>query len=239
MKEKSKRVRIPILLYHHIGVPPHKGTPSRSNYVAVKNFIRQMHMLKRLGFKGLSLKDAAPYINGEKKGKIAIITFDDGFLSVYRNAMPVLNELGFTATCFFVARQIGGKNDWDPPEARREACMNEAQIKEWAHNGHEIGSHTLDHVHLTKVDANEAGVQITQSRAMLEDIFKIPVISFAYPYGDMNDDIRKQAKEAGYTYALTTQRGRYEVGDNLYDMPRHSVRRNDTLVQFLIKCLLR
>lgn len=230
---------IPIFLYHHIDEPPPKGTPSRSNFVKAKAFAKQMHALKKLGFKGLSLQDAAPYIAGKKEGKIAIITFDDGFLSVFQNAMPVLDKLGFTATCFFVAHQIGGENEWDSPAAHRAKCMNESQIKEWAAHGHEIGSHTLSHVHLAQIDPTAANRQIALSRLILEDIFKTPVVSFAYPYGDMNDNIREMVRDAGYTYAATTQRGRYHVGTSLYEMPRHSVRRNDTLIQFLIKCLLR
>src|SRR5690606_17715746 len=76
-------------------------------------FRQQMAWLKRLGYRGLSVRDAIPYIYGGKQGKVAVITFDDGFENVFRNALPVLEEFGFTATNYFVANQIGGFDLWD------------------------------------------------------------------------------------------------------------------------------
>ncbi len=64
-------------------------------------FRQQMAWLKRLGYRGLSVRDALPYIYGKKQGKVAVITFDDGFENVFRNALPVLQEFGFTAAKLF------------------------------------------------------------------------------------------------------------------------------------------
>lgn len=198
-----------------------------------------MRLLKRLGFQGLCLKDAIPYIEGRKQGRIAVITFDDGLMSVYRQAVPVLDALGFTATNFFVVNQTGGQNGWDTSQARRAPCMGLAQMRDWVARGHEAGSHTLDHVHLTKVSAAEAKKQIVLSRQYLETMLQQPVVSFAYPYGDENGRIRALVKDAGYRFAATTHRSRAKADDSLYGLPRHSIRRNDTIVQFLIKCFLR
>jgi len=230
---------VPILLYHHIGEAPPRGTPSRSNYVSARNFAHQMHLLKRLGFHGLSLKEAVPYIRGHKHGRVAAITFDDGMMSVYEHAMPVLDALGFTATVFCVANQIGGQNDWDAPHARRAPCMGLQDLRDWVSHGHEAGSHTLDHVHLTRVEPHEARRQITQSKHHLEEMLKQPVVSFAYPYGDENTQIRAFVGDAGYHFAATTRRSRARNDDNRYGLPRHSVRRNDRTLHFLVKCLLR
>jgi len=114
---------IPILLYHHIAAPPPRGIPSRSNYVAPEHFARQMRWLKRLGIKGLSLEKAMPYLLGQRRGKVAVITFDDGFMSVFDKALPILADFGFYCSCFFVADKIGGLNDWDKPQAQRMPLM--------------------------------------------------------------------------------------------------------------------
>lgn len=230
---------VPILLYHHIGVPPQAGTPARSNYVHPKRFSAQMRWLKRLGFQGLSLQQGADYIYGRKQGKIAIITFDDGFRSVYDVAMPILNELGFTATCFFVLNQTNGQNDWDRPEARRQPCMNLQQMTTWVKSGHEAGSHSLDHFRLTELSDRQAQEQIAGSKQVLEDDLNVRVCSFAYPYGAQSTDHYRMVESAGYDFAVTTYRGRATPRDNPFALPRHSIRRNDTTAHFLLKCLLR
>jgi len=230
---------VPILLYHHIGKAPPYWMPSRSNYVSARSFARQMHLLKYLGFQGLSLKEAIPYIRGQKHGRVAAITFDDGMMSVYERAMPVLDKLGFTATNFFVINHIGNQNEWDAPGAQRAPCMGLREIFNWVAHGHESGGHTLNHVHLTQVDEDEARKQIALSKQNLENILGQSVVSFAYPYGNENGQIRDLVSEAGYHFAVTTRRGRARQDDSLHGLPRYSIRRNDSSMQFLLKCLLR
>ncbi|RCS24569.1 polysaccharide deacetylase family protein [Phyllobacterium salinisoli] len=230
---------VPILLYHQIDVPPAKRMPFRSMIVHPDAFRRQMAWLRRLGYQGLSLHDAIPYIEGRKSGKVAVITFDDGFSNVYENALPVLQEYGFTATNFFVANQIGGQNAWDIPLGVAPAsCMSASQIREWAALGHEVGSHTLDHVRLPDVPAEEARRQIVQARDILQDITGAPVTSFAYPYGDENARLRTIVREAGYHHATTTERRRAQPRDDGFGLPRLSIRRNDSWLHFLKKCLM-
>lgn len=230
---------VPILLYHHIDEPPPRGTPARSIWVKPRNFARQMRLLKLLGYQGLSLREAIPYIKGEKRGKVAAITFDDGALSVYEHAMPVLDRLGFTATNFFVADCIGGSNAWDKPPHKSAPLMNEAQMRAWVAHGHEAGGHSLSHPHLPRLEAKAQRAEIFRSKEKLEALFNECLVSFAYPYGEETPAIRHYVREAGYLYAATTERGMASAGDDLFGLPRPSIRRNDNLLQFAMKCLLR
>jgi peptidoglycan/xylan/chitin deacetylase (PgdA/CDA1 family) len=230
---------VPILLYHQIDVPPGRKAPYRSMTVHPDRFRQQMKWLKRLGYTGLSLRDALPYIEGRKSGRVAVITFDDGFRNVYENALPVLQEHGFTATNFFVANQVGGRNEWDIPIGIAPApCMSPEQLREWAALGHEVGAHTLDHVHLPDVSLDEARRQISQSQVVLQDILGAPVTSFAYPYGHENARMRDMVREAGFAHAVTTERRKTRPGDDQFGLPRLTIRRNDIWLQFLKKCLL-
>src|SRR5690606_9115710 len=104
---------IPILMYHQIGQPAPQGSPYSSLVVHPADFRRQLTWLRRVGDRGLSMRDLMPYVNGQRHGKVVGITFDDGYRNVYQNALPVLAEQGFTATNYFVARQLGGGNVWD------------------------------------------------------------------------------------------------------------------------------
>ncbi|PYE88200.1 polysaccharide deacetylase family protein [Phyllobacterium leguminum] len=230
---------VPILMYHQIHIPPAHKMPFRSMIVHPDRFRSQMRWLKRLGYKGLSLRDAVPYIEGRAHGKVAVITFDDGFRNVYENALPVLQEHGFTATNFFVANQIGGQNEWDIPIGIQPTpCMSPTQLREWAALGHEVGAHTLDHVHLPDVPLKEAKRQIGGSRDVLQDILGAPVTSFAYPYGDENARLRDMAREVGFTHAVTTERRKTLPSDDSFGLPRLTIRRNDTWLHFLKKCLI-
>lgn len=229
-----KSSAIPILLYHSIDVPPASDKPFRSLHVHPDRFRSQMRWLKRLGYQGLSMRDAQPYLEGKKQGKVAIITFDDGFLNVYQHAMPVLKEFGFTATNYFVANQIAGRNEWDIPKGAIEIpCMNAEQLRDWAAHGHEVGAHTLDHIYLPGADLAEAERQIAGSKKILEDILGSEVTNFCYPYGGETQAIRDITRKAGYTYATTTKRGHARATDDPFGLPRRYIRRTDGGLLFL------
>lgn len=231
---------VPILLYHQIATPPARKTPFRSMLVSRESFRRQMGWLKRLGYQGLSLRECMPYISGQKTGKVVAITFDDGFTNVYQNAMPVLDEFGFTATNFFVSNQIGGSNEWDQPLGVLPAsCMDIDQVKQWLSAGHEVGAHTMDHVHLSQLSEQQAFEQLSLCKETLQAITGDVVDSFAYPYGDHNDKVRELVRQAGYTAAGGTERRRATSQDDLMNLPRLTIRRDDTWLHFIAKCLLR
>ncbi len=201
-------------------------------------FRNQMAWLKRLGVQGLSLREALPYIQGAKTGKVAAITFDDSYANVYENALPVLQEFGFTATNFVVANQVGGSNVWDIPNGvARAPCMSLEQLRKWVALGHEVGSHTLDHVHLPQLPMQEARRQIAHSRELLEDMLDEIVSSFCFPYGDEMPLDRVLAYEAGYSAATTTRRGRARQDHDPFGLPRATVRRNDSWLHFIRKCV--
>ena len=62
-------MRIPILMYHQIGEPNPKGTPFRGLTVHPSDFTRQMRWMRRLGYRGLSMRDVMPYVRGERQGR--------------------------------------------------------------------------------------------------------------------------------------------------------------------------
>lgn len=230
---------VPILVYHQIAVPASRQTPFRSMAVHPQAFARQMRLLKHLGFHGLSLREALPYVDGKKSGKVVAITFDDSYANVHENALPVLQSCGFTATNFVVANQIGGRNEWDIPlGVPPSACMSLAQLREWAALGNEVGSHTMDHSRLPNLSAEDAWGQIFQSRVTLEQMVDDEVSAFCFPYGDERSVHRQLAIEAGYSVATTTSRRRAMKSDDLFGLPRLTIRRNDSWLHFMKKCLV-
>lgn len=193
-----------------------------------------MACLQMFGYRGVSLREAIPYIREEKRGKVVAITFDDGFSNVFETAAPILKRYGFTATSFIVANQIGGTNKWDQPLGiAKTPCMDTAQLKAWLGMGHEIGSHTLDHANLNRVPDVEAKRQIEESRIVLESLLDTKVTSFAYPYGEESSIHRHMVRNAGYSWAVTVERNRAKHGDDPFGLPRATVRRSDSVLQLL------
>ena len=229
---------IPILMYHQVGTPNPKGTPYRGLTVHPNDFKRQMIWLKRFGYTGLAMRDLLPYLTGEKTGKVVGITFDDGYRNVLQHAIPVLNELGFTSTNYIVSNHLGGTNFWDHAKGVPNAeLMTHQELQQWLAAGHEIGSHTLDHVHLPEVSPTEAQRQILQSKNDLEQQLGTAVEAFCYPYGHKNTAIENWVRESGYSNATTTARGLALSTDDMMDLPRVLVARSTHIFRFLQKCL--
>lgn len=227
-------------MYHQIGQPAPRGTPYRGLTVHPASFRRQMVWMRRLGYKGLSMRDLMPYLQGDKQGKVFGITFDDGYVNVLDNALPVLQEMGFSSTNYFVARQFGGSNQWDhaigvPPSA----LMSREQAREWIAGGQEAGSHTLDHLNLPDLEPAAAFLQIKQSRAELQEALQTEVTAFCYPYGHETPALREMARQAGYANATTTSGGLAGPHDDLLGLPRVTVARSTHMLRFLQKCLTR
>lgn len=229
---------IPILMYHQIDQTPPAGTPMRGLVVHPARFRAHMKWMHRLGYRGLSMRDLMPYLRGERLGKVFGVTFDDGYRNVLANAMPVLDELGFTATTYFVSGQIGGSNVWDEPIGiPRAELMDADEIRQWHAAGHEVGAHTVDHVQLPRMQPAEAFRQIAQCRRMLQDITGAEVSAFCYPYGKQQPEHRRMVQEAGYANATSTIRGRARPGDDMFCLPRVLVSRRTHVLQLLSKCL--
>lgn len=228
---------IPILMYHNIGEPP-EGARLRGLYVRTGAFGRQMWLLKLLGYKGLSMSAAMPYLRGEKSGRVAVITFDDGYLDTLEQALPILNTFGFSATCYVVSGRTGEYNDWDAAALNvRKQLMSAAQVKAWQAAGMEVGAHTRTHPHLPQCTDAELHAEISGSKADLEAMTGAPVTQFCYPYGDLDARVAEAVRNAGYSAATTTQRGRARPGDDAMRLRRILVSGSNMMHLFLIKLL--
>ena len=227
---------IPILVYHQIAAAPPKGSPFRSLYVAPESFARQMAWLERLGYQGLSMTALQPYLNGQKNGKVAGITFDDGYLNNLSNALPSLTKHGFSSTCYAVSGLLGKTNVWDLGAGIPQTpLMNESQLRQWVAAGQEVGSHTRQHVDLTVGDSDNSRLEIKLGKTELESVLKQPVTHFCYPYGHYQPAHIEMVDELGFATATTTQRSRCHAQTDMLQLPRVPVLRSTVLPLFWLK----
>tara|TARA_Y100000741_G_scaffold288507_1_gene228498 strand:+ start:1221 stop:1931 length:711 start_codon:yes stop_codon:yes gene_type:complete len=202
--------KLPILLYHSINDKHH----SDFNIVEFDN---QLSYLKSKGYKSIFLDEFNP---NEKKQ--VIFTFDDGYKDNIVNVLPILKKYSFKAICFIVSNHIGKYNVWDinKKNYNKKELMNNNDIKEWINNGMSIGSHTHNHLDLTKITQKEIKVEISLSKKILEDNFSKPILDFCYPFGKKNFEVYHEVKKL-YKSAFTTNRSRYQFNKHdQYLIPR-------------------
>lgn len=212
--------KLPILSYHNIAATP-AGAAHPGLYLSPAQFRLQMRMLRWLGYRGVSIAEGLPYLLGEKRGKVAILTLDDGYKDNLANALPILREFGYTATCYLVADCIGGHNCWDADQLKVEKpLMDLDELRQWLAGGMHLGSHTLSHPHLPQLTPTEKRREITESRTRLEALLGVPIEHLCYPYGEYDQDCIAAARDAGYKTAVTTTRGAARTGDSMLTLRR-------------------
>jgi peptidoglycan/xylan/chitin deacetylase (PgdA/CDA1 family) len=219
----SSSNKVPILMYHSI-------MDNDEQSVSVQSFKKQMNLMKTMGYQTIKFNELKD--NNKKK---FIITFDDAYENVFINAFPILRKLGFNAVCFIVTNKIGAYNDWDKNEFKKKKLMNFEQISEWLINGFNIGSHTLDHVDLTKLNKNDKINQIINSKKDLNSKFNTDIDTFAFPFGSYDDETQSIINKY-YDYAVTTKRSRFVKNKfNNKLLPRVPVSKDDSLFKFFLK----
>lgn len=204
---------LPIFMYHEIGNGPN------GLYVSVDNFRTQMHYLRDNGYHAVTMEQAQAELADNNVEPMTIaITFDDGYLSFYTQAWPVLQECGFTATVYVCSSFAGRRNylNWD-------------QLKELQNDGVEIGSHTRTHPSLKTLNYDRLVWEIQGSKQILEQNLGVPVTSFCYPSGAFNGEAVAVVKQSGYTSAVTTNNMTANYKSDLFQLPRLRISRDTTI----------
>lgn len=228
---------IPVLMYHKIDRPP-PAPANRTLCVRPAAFRHQMAALRAAGIRGISMGEAMPYLRGERSGRIAVLTFDDGYADTVEQALPVLRRHGHSATCYVVSGQIDGHNAWDEPSpGSRASLMSADQLARWCAAGMEVGCHTATHPRLSRLDADGIRHELRDSRERLRALTGQPVDQFCYPYGDHDERVVAAVREAGFVASTTTERGRARPGGDLMRVPRIAIQHQHLLHAFLLKTL--
>lgn len=173
------------------------------------------------------------YTARQTRGLIGL-TFDDGYEDFLSTAVPILKNLGFSATVFIVAGRLGGENDWEHRGVSRPKLklLGAEEIHEVARQGMEIGSHTVSHPRLSSLKPETLEREVGASREIINDIMGLPVDGFCYPYGDLDSAAVLAARKAGYLYACATKK---QVDNSVYDWPRIFVGEQDSPLRLRLK----
>lgn len=174
-------------------------------------------LIKKLANRGIRLCSVRDYFKMVSKDKIVVCTFDDGYENVYKNALPILQEYGFTATVYICPDLIGKKNDWNHKDEINRWHLTHEMILELVNAGWEIGSHGISHINLRRLSEQELLNNLSKSKKMLE-IYG-PIESFCYPYGAFNEFIKDKVSKY-YNNAFSVSIGGNNVEADLYQIIR-------------------
>jgi peptidoglycan/xylan/chitin deacetylase (PgdA/CDA1 family)/glycosyltransferase involved in cell wall biosynthesis len=219
---KKNIAEIPVLLYHRVTDGKPAGT-KHGIYVAQMEFERQLAFLKRKGCTTITFADVKAIEEGSRiiPKRPVILTFDDGYEDNYIHAFPLLKKYSSSAVIFLIGNRAIRTNAWDSANGEPEArLMSNAQIKEMAAYGIEFGAHSLNHKKLTEIPLSEAKREIERSKSAIEKRLGSPIISFAYPYGKLNEELKGIVKRAGFHFGIASDSGPRRFWKDLFEVRR-------------------
>ena len=155
-----------------------------------------------------------------------MITADDGYRDNLTRMLPLLEKYDMKAVIFIVSDET--HNRWDTDSAAnpdvRADLLSADEIKALDNSGRiEIGGHTLSHAKLDELSPTEKRREIRENKAQLEKILGHPIISFAYPYGNINESAKSEVKDAGYRFAVATDSGPRQMHEDPFQIRRIAV----------------
>lgn len=213
LKEYSYQT-VPILVYHHFS-----NDHSDKLTVKTENFYEQMLYLKENGYTVIGLDQLLDFMEFKipLPEKSIVITIDDGWLSTYEIAYPILKKFGFSATLFVYTDFI-----------ERDQAMNWSQLREMTENGFDVQSHTHSYQSLTMIRENESFKnyfdflvqEIEESKMAIGRHLNIDCRYLAYPYGETNPLVVSLVKKLGYRAAFTINRGSTPFFENPFNIGR-------------------
>lgn len=182
-----------------------------------ESFVDRVHQ------KGLGLCSMKSYVQKsiDERERWIVCTFDDGYTGLLDNALPILNKYGFTASVYVCTDYLGKSNDWNFKDKSRRMHLNVEELKELICAGWEIGSHGVTHESLLRLDDADIEWQLKESKKILEELFG-PVISYAYPYGDISPYIETQVKKY-YDYAFLLTQGGVFLNTDAHKIHRYYI----------------
>ncbi len=201
-----------VLQYHHVS----EDTP-RSTSVTPERFKAHMDYLAEHNYKVLSLSqaDAALRSGHALPDNAVLITFDDGYRSIFDEAFPVLQKRKWPFVVFINSQ---------PHDEGQRSHMTWEELRELSQHGGDIANHSRHHPHMIRREKDADASQIFKEEVAYcqqrieEEIGRAP-LWFAYPFGEYDRALQKQLAEAGYL-AFAQHSGPVSTGGDLQAIPR-------------------
>ncbi len=211
---------VPVLAYHHFS----KGPSRKKLVVSAKKFGDQLGYLKSHGFHPITLEQMLEFLNfGQVPQRSVVISIDDGWVSSYTIAYPILKRYGAPAVLYIPTDYIQGKSS-------KMLTWNQI-LKMVQDNAVDIQPHSKTHRDLTKLKPNESFKsyissvrnEISTAQRVINDKLKTEATSLSYPFGATNSLVAEMVRKYGYTTAFTVKRGSNPAFQNNFLLNRSMI----------------
>jgi peptidoglycan/xylan/chitin deacetylase (PgdA/CDA1 family) len=198
-----------VLVYHAVGDVDPADDPQML-VTAAGRLEAHVRMLLRRGYRFVTAEELLDAAGGKKPPpRTAVLTFDDGWLDGLTVAAPLLQRLGVRATFYLCPGRFGGEHETVRGSAGR--LLDATAAGELLNLGMELGSHTMSHPDLRKLDDGRLEWELAHSKEAIESLTGSSCRTFAYPFGLFDDRVERAVEAAGYELALTWQPGPWRL----------------------------
>ena len=223
--------KIAILGYHGV-LPKKENTTNDSMIIDLEKFEEEIKLLKKMGYKSLTLKDLYCWKNKQckKSHKSVLITFDDGYYNNYKYAFAILKKYNMNGVVFAVGKYVeNGVNE-------QYFNMDTVEKIKKEYPNIEIASHTYD-LHIRGEKTYE---EVNNDIKKMDQLYKTRYL--AYPFGAYNDDYVKALKDNNFKLAFTfgpdKEHRKADIKDDNLKLPRLNISKEMPLWKFALRLLL-
>lgn len=214
---------LPILMYHFFYNEKEGEKGPDSNWMEISDFEIQMKYLSENNYYFPSWEEINDYLDGkvDLPEKSVVISVDDGDLSFFKLAVPILQKYNIIATSFVVT-------SWSEESILTNKSSPNIKFESHSHDMHKAGK-------------NGKGYFLTATKEeSMEDLNQTKTILgtnnvFCYPFGDYNDFTKQMLAQEGYKMAVTTKNGKAKPGMDKFELPRVRMSKGDSLDVFINK----
>ena len=239
----AREIKSRILVYHNVEV---KEIPAFTKQLQIlvseyDEFLTVRELITKVGNNNISNK------------KYCCITFDDGFETIYTNALPLLEDMGIKCTVF-INHNLLMKSMVQDAHSLEEFCaqrfpriyskgltcnaLSEVQIDTMIRKGHEFGAHTCTHIPVSELSDMQFDSELREQVNYFSERFEYSLEGFAYPYGrrrDINGSSVNILINNGFKYGCTGISNFLTKNMVLYRLPRTSISLNRSEREFILR----
>jgi len=201
-----------IFAYHRIGEDQYPETNIR-----LSQFEDHIQELTHDNYNVMALPDVLKMLTAGKSlpEKTVVLTFDGGHASIYRHAVPLLQDANLPFTLFIGADLIdSGSNEY----------MQWTDIKKLSKDKHiTIGMHPATYQRLYTEDKQTIKHEINRGKSRIRDMTGITPTLFAYPFGEYSNTYREIVGTLGLSAAVTQNSAVGHLETDMLALPRFSM----------------
>ncbi len=184
-----------------------------STNIQLDVFEEQLKIIEEEGLKYIHPKNFAKSLVDQKKERKILLTIDDGLLSFYNNAWPILREKKIPFILFVNTREVGKYN-----------YMNWDQILELFNSENvEIGNHSHSHEYLVEENSETIKEDILKSISIFKNKLGKNSEFFSYPFGEYSLEFKRIIKNLGFKYAFGQHSGVIDETKDFWGLPRFPI----------------